>query len=153
MNNANMNAHQNLTVIALGRSIGTPCRRWGISSYEYERAGYERRPKSGRHEESLSKSQAFSEATQRTEEAKQSFSQQSQNMMTDTFRSATQYAQDQGFVTDGSVDWSRMSQDQQGQQYMSELSATRQGSRPDYRKGKLMMLLRMRPERPQSKLG
>ncbi|BBI65435.1 hypothetical protein HSBAA_PA_0380 (plasmid) [Vreelandella sulfidaeris] len=143
-----------LTVIALGRSIGTPCRRWGISSYEYERAGYERRPKSGRHEESLSKSQAFSEATQRTEEAKQSFSQQSQNMMTDTFRSATQYAQDQGFVTDGSVDWSRMSQDQQGQQYMSELSATRQVmEQAGLSERKLMMLLRMRPERPQSKLG
>ena len=127
MNNANMNAHQTSHRYSSGEEVSAHHVGVGASQVT-NMSGQDTNVglRAADMRESLSKSQAFSEATQRTEEAKQSFSQQSQNMMTDTFRSATQYAQDQGFVTDGSVDWSRMSQDQQGQQYMSELSATRQ---------------------------
>ena len=127
MNNANMNAHQTSHRYSSGEEVSAHHVGVGASQVT-NMSGQDTNVglRAADMRESLSKSQAFSEATQRTEEAKQSFSEQSQSMMTDTFRSATQYAQDQGFVTDGSVDWSRMSQDQQGQQYMSELSATRQ---------------------------
>lgn len=127
MNNANMNAHQTSHRYSSGEEVSAHHVGVGastVTSMSGQDMNVGLRPADFRA--NYSASQSYSEATQRTQEAKESFSQQSQSMMTDSLRGATQYAQDNGYMQDGSIDWSRMSQDTQGQRYMSELGATRQ---------------------------
>ncbi|WP_207953637.1 hypothetical protein, partial [Vreelandella lionensis] len=83
MNNANMNAHQTYRYSSgeevSAHHVGVGASQVTNMSGQDTNVGL----RAADMRESLSKSQAFSEATQRTEEAKQSFSQQSQNMMTE----------------------------------------------------------------------
>lgn len=125
MNNASMNAHQTSHRYASGNEVSAHHVGVGASQVT-NMSGQDMNVglRAADFRESMSASQGYSEATQRTQEAKEAFSQQAQSMMTDTFRGATQYAADQGYVRDGSVDWSRMSQDTQGQRYIEELAAT-----------------------------
>lgn len=124
MNNANMNAHQTSHRYTSGNEVAA--HHVGVaSSMVTNMSGQDMNVglRQADFRESHSASQAYSEATSRTMEAKEAFTQQSQRMLTDTLSSATQYAQDQGFVRDGTVDWSRMTQDQRGQQYAQEVGA------------------------------
>jgi conjugal transfer mating pair stabilization protein TraG len=124
MNNANMNAHQTSHRYTSGNEVSA--HHVGVaSSMVTNLSGQDMNVglRQADFRESHSASQAYSEATSRTMEAKEAFTQQSQRMLTDTLSSATQYAQDQGFVRDGSIDWSRMIQDQKGQQYALEVGA------------------------------
>ncbi|SFH99944.1 conjugal transfer protein TraG N-terminal domain-containing protein [Modicisalibacter xianhensis] len=127
MNNASMNAHQTSHRYSSGEEVSAHHVGVGASQVT-NMSGQDTNVglRAVDMRESVSASQSWSEATQQTQETKQAFTQQSQNMMTDTLRSATQYAQDNGYMQNGSIDWSRMSQDTQGQRYMSELGATRQ---------------------------
>jgi hypothetical protein len=126
MNNASMNAHQTSHRYSSGEEVSAHHVGVGASqvtnmSGQDVNVGL----RQADFRESYSASQSYSEATQRTQEAKETLTQQTQSAMTDTLRSATQYAQDNGYVQDGSVDWSRMVQDQQGQQFASEIGAQR----------------------------
>lgn len=127
MNNANMNAHQTSHRYSSGEEVSAHHVGVGASQVT-NMSGQDMNVglRAADFRASYSASQSYSEATQRTQETKEAFSEQAQSMMTDTLRGATQYAQNNGYMQDGSVDWSRMSQDSQGQRYMSELGATRQ---------------------------
>ncbi|SIN83311.1 conjugal transfer protein TraG N-terminal domain-containing protein [Vreelandella aquamarina] len=126
MNNASMNAHQTSHRYSSGNEVSAHHVGVGASQVT-NMSGQDMNVglRAADFRESMSASQGYTEATQRTQEAKEAFTQQTQSMMTDTFRGATQYAEDQGYVRDGNIDWSRMSQDTQGQRYMEELAATR----------------------------
>ena len=124
MNNANMNAHQTSHRYTSGNEVAA--HHVGVaSSMVTNMSGQDMNVglRQADFRESQSASQAYSEASSRTQEAKEAFTQQSQRMLTDTLSSAIQYAHDRGFVQDGSVDWSRMVQDQKGQQYAQEVGA------------------------------
>lgn len=126
MNNANMNAHQTSHRYTSGNEVSAHHVGVGASQVT-NMSGQDMNVglRAADFRESYSASQSLSEATQRTQETKEALTQQSQSMMTDTFRDATQYAQDQGYVRDGSIDWSSMSQDTQGQRYIEEVAASR----------------------------
>ncbi|MGC3873372.1 conjugal transfer protein TraG N-terminal domain-containing protein [Halomonas sp. GXIMD04776] len=124
MNNASMNAHQTSHRYSSGNEVSAHHVGVGasqVTNMSGQDMNVGLRPADFR--ESLSASQSYSEATQRTQETREALTQQAQSMMTDTFRGAAQYAEDQGYIRDGSVDWSQVSQDTQGQRYLEELGA------------------------------
>ncbi len=126
MNNASMNAHQTSHRYSSGEEVSAHHVGVGASQVT-NMSGQDMNMglRAADFRESGSSTQGYLEATQQTTEAKEAFTQQAQSMMTDTFRGATQYAQDQGYIRDGNIDWSRMSQDTQGQRYIEEIAATR----------------------------
>lgn len=124
MNNASMNAHQTSHRYSSGNEVSAHHVGVGASQVT-NMSGQDMNVglRAADFRESMSASQGYSEATQTTQEKKEAFSQQMQSMMTDTFRGATQYAKDQGYVTDGSVDYSSLAQDAKGQAYLQEIAA------------------------------